>query len=136
MEATDLILNRENNGNIVSAGYEINSELLRNNQPTAVMRGGDAFKFLDSLKLGELAVPVGLFYLQDIVKKSSDSFNSSVFELYDNHDDDDKTVKVIEESLYDKLLKVVGPNYEQPHTTSKFTRRKKDRRVAKKTRKV
>jgi hypothetical protein len=101
MDSAQLVFNNEG-GNVTAAGYLIDSFMLQQGQPAAVMTGGSSL--LDALKLGDLAVPMGLFYLQDLAKKSSDSFNTSVFELYDG---DESSVELVEDSLYEKLLAMV-----------------------------
>jgi len=127
MESSELVFDNKD-GNITAAGYKIDSLMLNSGQPIAVLGGGGGV--IESLKLGELAVPLGLFYLQDLAKKSSDSFNTSVFELYD---DESSPVELIQDSLYDKLLSLVDvPN---TNKKNKFTRKKRTSRSAsKKTR--
>lgn len=127
MDATELVFNNEN-GNKTAAGYSIDSAMFQQGQPAAVMNGGASVSsLLESLKLGELAVPLGLFYLQDLAKKSSDSFNTSVFELYDQVDDESSDVKLVEDSLYDKLLAMVNGEETQVviNKKNKITRRKR-----------
>jgi hypothetical protein len=128
MDSAELVFDKKD-GNVVAAGYLIDSKMLKNGEPTAVVRGGGSL--LEALKLGELAVPVGLFYLQDLAKKSVDSFNTSVFELYDT-DDELSPVKLVENSLYDKLIAMV----EEPivNKKAKMTRKKRERGASKKTR--
>lgn len=126
MDASQLVFNNEG-GNITAAGYSIDSAMFQQGQPAAVMNGGASVSsLLESLKLGELAVPLGLFYLQDLAKKSSDSFNTSVFELYDQVDDESSDVKLVEDSLYDKLLAMVnGEETQLINKKNKITRRKR-----------
>ena len=137
MDASQLVFNNEG-GNITAAGYSIDSAMFQQGPPAAVMNGGGASvsSLLESLKLGELAVPLGLFYLQDLAKKSSDSFNTSVFELYDEVDDESSDVKLVEDSLYDKLLAMVnGEETQIINKKNKTTRRKRvSGGAAKKTR--
>ena len=128
MDGFELVFKKdEESGNITAGGYIIDNAMLQQGQPAAVLKGGDK-SIIETLKLGELAVPLGLFYLQDLVKKSSDSFNTSVFELYD---DDTSTVELVEDSLYDKLLAMVG---EEPAIKKNKITRKKRAIGAKKTR--
>jgi hypothetical protein len=129
MDLTELMFNKKD-GNVVAAGYLIDSKMLKNGEPAAVIRGGGVSNLMDALKLGELAVPAGLFYLQDLAKKSVNTFNTSVFELYD--DDDSSPVKLVETSLYDKLLAMVDGE-EAPTKKAKMTRKKRGT-VNKKTR--
>lgn len=129
MDLTELVFDKKD-GNVVAAGYLIDSKMLKNGEPAAVVKGGGVSGLLDALKLGELAVPVGLFYLQDLAKKSVDTFNTSVFELYDN--DESSPVELVETSLYDKLLAMVE---EKPSSNKKAKQTRKKRGVAnKKTR--
>lgn len=124
MDLTELVFDKKD-GNVVAAGYLIDNKMLKNGQPAAVVKGGGFGNLLDALKLGELAVPVGLFYLQDLAKRSVDTFNTSVFELYDN--DESSPVELVETSLYDKLLAMVDGEEEKPSSTkkTKLTRRKR-----------
>ena len=122
MDSAQLVFNNEG-GNVTAAGYLIDSFMLQHGQPAAVMAGGSSL--LDALKLGDLAVPMGLFYLQDLAKKSSDSFNTSVFELYDG---DESSVKLVEDSLYEKLMEMVVVGGDKSSIVSKkakMTRKRK-----------
>ncbi len=132
MDLTDLVFDKKD-GNVVAAGYLIDSKMLKNGEPAVVVKGGGVSGLLDALKLGELAVPVGLFYLQDLAKKSVDTFNTSVFELYDN--DETSPVELVETSLYDKLLAMVDGEEEKTSSNkkAKLTRKKRGN-VNKKTR--
>ena len=132
METTQLVFNNQD-GAVTAAGYLIDSAMLQQGQPAAVMTGGG---LLDAMGL---AVPLGLFYFQDIAKKSSESFNTSVFELYDEGDDDSSSnVKLVEDSLYEKLLSMVEGEETQSIVSKKAkkTRRNKSSGggAAKKTR--
>jgi hypothetical protein len=136
MDASQLVFHNEG-GNITAAGYSIDSTMFQQGQPALIKGGGASVSsLLESLKLGELAVPLGLFYLQDLAKKSSDSFNTSVFELYDQVDDESPDVKLVEDSLYDKLLAMVNSEETQViNKKNKITRRKRSSGgAAKKTR--
>ena len=119
MESSDLIFER-NGDNITAAGYLIDSKLMQSNNPVARVTTGGGI---------ELAVPLGLFYIQDLAKKSSNSFNTSVFDMY-YEEDDETTVSLVDETLYDKLLSMVNTNVA---SKAKTTRRK--RQIARKTRK-
>jgi hypothetical protein len=133
MNPLELVLTNDGN-HITGAEYVIGSAMLQNGQPAAVIGGGGTKSLLESLKLGDLAVPLGLFYLQDLARKSSDSFNTSVFELYD--DNESSEVKLIEDSLYDKLLAMVnGEESRNDKKRAKMTRKKRESSsMAKKTR--
>ena len=127
METTQLVFNNQD-GAVTAAGYLIDSAMLQQGQPAAVMTGGS---LLDAMGL---AVPLGLFYLQDLAKKSSESFNTSVFELYDEGDDESSNVKLVEDSLYEKLLAMVEGE-EKLSKKAKITRKRKaSGGAAKKTR--
>lgn len=131
MDSSELVFNNED-GKITGVGYLIDNTFLQQGQPAAVlaqqgqpahvMTGGS---IIETLKLGDLAVPLGLFYLQDLAKKTSSSFNTSVFELYDDVERDD--VKLIEESLYDKLLSMVNVEDETPGINKKPKMTRKNR---------
>jgi hypothetical protein len=132
METSQLVLHNNENGDVTGAGYLISSAMLQQGQPAAVLTGGG--NLIESLKLGELAVPVGLFYLQDLAKKSADSFNTSVFELYDEEEEGDN-VKLVEDSLYNKLLAMVNDESPVVNKKNKTTRKKRSTGgAAKKTR--
>lgn len=139
MDSTDLIVNKDNNGNVISLGYEINNNMLKNNQPISIMKGGE-INFIESLKLGNLAVPVGLFYLQDTLKHASNSFNNNVFELYDNNYDSNEynDIKYVDNTLYEKLLNIMNINKDNDSklNTTKFTKKHRKTKIAKKTRKT
>ena len=134
MDSAQLVFNNEG-GNVTAAGYLIDSFMLQHGQPAAVMAGGSSL--LDALKLGDLAVPLGLFYLQDLAKKSSDSFNTSVFELYDedvssgelvDYVDGGSSVELVEDSLYEKLMEMVVVGGDKSSIVSKkakMTRKRK-----------
>jgi len=125
MNASQLVFHNEG-GNITAAGYSIDSAMFQQGQPAAILSGGSATSLIESLKLGELAVPLGLFYLQDLAKKSSDSFNTSVFDLYNEVDDESSDVNLVEDSLYDKLLAMVnGEEMQVINKKNKITRRKR-----------
>jgi hypothetical protein len=126
METTQLVFNNQD-GAVTAAGYLIDSAMLQQGQPAAIMSGGS---LLDAMGL---AVPLGLFYLQDLAKKSSESFNTSVFELYDEGDDESSNVKLVEDSLYEKLLAMVEGE-EKVSKKAKMTRKRKASGGAKKTR--
>jgi len=138
MESSQLVFETDNTGTVTAAGYRIDNAMLQQGQPAAVMSsmsGGSSI--IESLKLGELAVPLGLFYLQDLVKKSSESFNTSVFELYDEVNDDSSHVELVEDSLYDKLLAMVNGKEEATESKKKNKNTRKKRALsgaAKKTR--
>jgi len=119
MESSQLLFEKEN-GNITAAGYRIDNLMMQQGQPASVLSGGSGADIIQTLKLGGLAVPLGLFYLQDLVKKSAGSFNTSVFELYD---DDTSSVELVEDTLYDKLLSMVSE--ETPIKKNKITRKKR-----------
>ena len=128
MDTSQLVFNKDG-GNITAAGYLIDSKMFQQGQPAAVLKGGAITSFIDNL---ELAVPLGLFYLQDLAKNKSSSFNTSVFDLYDDVDDT-PSVQLVEDTLYDKLLTMV--NEDDLVRKHKITRKKRSTHGAnKKTR--
>jgi hypothetical protein len=135
MEAFELVFNKDQQtGDVTAAGYRIDNLMLQQGQPAAVMSQASSMtggsSIIESLKLGELAVPLGLFYLQDLVKKSSDSFNTSVFELYDDVNDDSSHVELVEDSLYDKLLAMVNGKEEATESKKKNKNTRKKRALS------
>ena len=130
METSQLVFNKEGD-NVTAAGYLIDSKMLQHGQPTAVLKGGASI--FEALKIGEIAVPLGLFYLQDLAKQSSDTFNTSVFELYDN-DEETSNIKLVEDTLYDKLLAMVNSKEDDVAKKNKITRKKRPTANNKKTR--
>lgn len=132
MESSKLVFETDKTGAVTAAGYIIDNSMLQQGQPAAVMSSmsGGGSSIIESLKLGELAVPLGLFYLQDLVKKSSDTFNTSVFELYDEVNDDSSSVELVEDSLYDKLLAMVNGKEEATESKKKNKNTRKKRALS------
>lgn len=101
LTANDLVYARDNNNNITSAGFKIDSYLLQNgesainvmNKNTGQQVGG-GLPAVSSI-LNGLAVPAGLLYLQqNISTKNIDSKNEEV--------------DPVQESLYNRLVSMVS----------------------------
>uniref|UniRef100_A0A6C0BX10 Uncharacterized protein n=1 Tax=viral metagenome TaxID=1070528 RepID=A0A6C0BX10_9ZZZZ len=101
LTANDLVYARDNNNNITSAGFKIDSYLLQNgesainvmNKNTGPQVGG-GLPAVSSI-LNGLAVPAGLLYLQqNISTKNIDSKNEEV--------------DPVQESLYNRLVSMVS----------------------------
>ena len=94
MNDENFIYNRTADGKIMSAGYAINSKILQSGMPaisTVKSKKGGA--------LTSLAVPAGLFLLQQSIKSKTNALdNIKVSEP-----------EVIGDDLYDKLLALINP---------------------------
>lgn len=108
MENKDLIFYKENN-EIKSGGYSINSFLLNNNKSATntlnSQQGGS--KMSDLFK--NIAVPSGLFYLNENKK-----YNSAIQKKEDG---------VLPDSIHDRLLELLNPD-----TPAKYNIKTKKRR--------
>lgn len=99
----------KNGDSIESSGYKINSLLMNEKIPPlktmnsgAQVAGGSV-----SSLLNDLAVPAGLLLIQQKAQK------------HYKDDNDNDTNKVVDDDLFDKLLKMAGPN-----KNKKLTKRK------------
>lgn len=114
----DLVFNINSEGEINSAGYSIENNLLKNGEsPMTTLNdkcGGSITK-----NLSDLAVPTGLYILNNSINKP-DIDTSEV----DTSEVDTNEIDTISESLYSKLLNL-----------AKFKEKKKTRKhISKKTR--
>ena len=113
----DLVFYQEG-GNIMSGGFSINNMFLSGNQP--------ALKTMNSIKFQEggsissifkdLAVPAGLFHLQQNPTKH---FLPSTF----------GSNEVIEDTLYDKLLKLMEPDNDKRKKQTKKVKNSKNNKT-------
>lgn len=100
----DLVFNKQD-GKIMSGGFLINNIFLNNDAPALKTNNADLDRQLGGSKLDknvssifkDLAVPAGLLYLQE---KSVPHYRP---ENYGSNE-------VVEDTLYDKLLKLAEPN--------------------------
>lgn len=105
----------KNGDNVESAGFKINSLLMKQNIPAMntinapTQSGGSV-----SSALNDLAVPAGLLLLQQ--------------KTFKHYKGDNMDNEVVNEDLFDKLLKMAGPN-----KNKKLTKRRKPKKVVKKT---
>jgi len=100
--------------NVKALGWNINSEMLKNDIPIAsynIQAGGNKSKEGGAL-IENLAIPAGLILLKNAIE-SNIGINNMVGES-----------KVIEEDLYDKLLKLSGQKRRIHKTRSKKRRYK------------
>ena len=87
----DLVIYSKDN-KIYSGGYEIKSEWLRNGDAAIINFNKEGNNCVSDILLNNgLGVPVSLLYLNDVI-------NNKPIQTY-------KTTEVIEDSIYDKLLK-------------------------------
>ena len=105
----DFVYHQEG-GKIKSLGYTINNMLLENGLPVFSQRGG-------GLPGGsDLIIPAGLLLLQQTFEKQKKIDDIKVEKLED--------VDVIDEGLYDKLLKLVSVKTKKKQTRRRVKKRK------------
>ena len=117
LDNNEMVISLDNEkGDILSAGFTIESELMKQGKPpittlnTNTQTGGNV-----SAMLKDLAVPAGLFLLQQ-----STNLDKSTLE-----NETENSIKVIDETLYDKLLK---PEYKAIAKKTRRTNRNKNTR--------
>ena len=99
-QETDMIYNTVG-GNTTAGGYSIESVLLKQGMPAlynANTGGGKEEKVSDRFK--HLAVPAGLFYMHENVNNSAREINDS---------------NIINDDLYEKLLKLAEHDVKESH---------------------
>lgn len=129
----DFVYSRDNNGEVMSGGYKINSILLKSNTPlfksTHNVEGlvSDSQKGGNSLAVdkifNDLAVPASLLFLQQKMSNSVQDHRS------------DNRNNIVEESLYDKLYKMVEVEEEKVKKINKTKKYIKKNRKNRKSRK-
>ena len=109
MDANNLVFIEDGN-KVTCGGYEIDNELMKNKIPAivGVQKGGGS--------LDTLAVPAGLFLLQQHVKPSTKPFILS----YEEADE-------VSDNLYDRLLSLMTTDQKRSKNKSKGTRRKRSK---------
>ena len=109
---SDLVLSKDGNGEIQAAGYRLKSfssggNLMKTVSNDDNQKGGDSFQ----LALNNLAVPAGLFYLQQNLKANSEP--TRVLNKKNKNTGTSKTNyechNVISEGLFESLLAMVEP---------------------------
>ena len=113
MKDKDMVMERDKNGRIRIGGYVIKSNLLQ--------QGGAAIKNLNVKNGGgnleRMAVPAGLFLIHQTAKP-------------DNELNIQEEVGVLSDSIYDKLLELIGVS--KPRSkTRKASKRKKGKKMRK-----
>ena len=116
----DLVFNKQD-GKIMSGGFLINNIFLNNDAPALKTNNGELDKQVGGYKLDknvssifkDLAVPAGLLYLQEktIPHYRPTNYGSN---------------EIVEDTLYDKLLKL-----SEPDTNKKRRQTKKGRKASK-----
>jgi hypothetical protein len=113
----DLVFYQEG-GNIMSGGFSINNMFLSGNQP--VLKTMNSSKFQEGGSISsifkDLAVPAGLFHLQQNPTKH---FLPSTF----------GSNEVIEDTLYDKLLKLMEPDNDKRKKQTKKVKNSKNNKT-------
>jgi hypothetical protein len=129
MDINDYVLYKNKDGSFQSGGYKLDSSFLENNytpitsyninENEIIQKGGNPAL---TEVFSNLAVPAGLFVLQRIANgKYNEDINSK----------DDKP-ELIEDSLYDKLLKLATiNNYKKQPRTPKNLDNKKTKKLRK-----
>lgn len=118
IEPSDMVFNSED-GKIMSNGYLINNIFLNSNQSdlntnNSEIHGGGSISSI----FKDLAVPTGLLYLQ---QKPTNHYRSSTF----------GENEVVDDTLYDKLLKLIEPDdikKKQPTKKRKKSKNNKTKR--------
>ena len=118
IEPSDMVFNNED-GNIMSNGYLIDNIFLNSNQSAlntnnSKIHGGGSISSI----FKDLAVPTGLLYLQ---QKPTNHYRSSTF----------GENEVVDDTLYDKLLKLIEPDdikKKQPTKKRKKSKNNKTKR--------
>ena len=115
-----MVFNKQS-GKITACGWNINSELLRNDIPLSAhtQSGGG------SSALQTLAVPAGLIILKNMIDSNT---KTSLYDLLEEP-------KVIGEDLYDKLLDLAGRKKRSIHNTRRKRGKTKREKIKNKTRK-
>jgi hypothetical protein len=113
----DLVFYQEG-GNIMSGGFSINNMFLSGNQPALKTMNSSKFQEGGSISsiFKDLAVPAGLFHLQQNPTKH---FLPSTF----------GSNEVIEDTLYDKLLKLMEPDNDKRKKQTKKVKNYKNNKT-------
>ena len=117
MDSENFIYHKQN-GQVMSAGYAINSKLLEGGIPALAN-----YKIQKGGSLESLAVPAGLFLLQQSISSKTNALDIIK-----------KEPEVISEGLYDKLLKLMEPKQKKKQKQKRKTRGKGKKRSKRKTR--
>jgi len=113
MDSENFIYHKQN-GQVMSAGYAINSKLLEGGIPALAN-----YKIQKGGSLESLAVPAGLFLLQQSITSKTNALETI-----------EKEPEVIGEGLYDKLLELMDPK-----TSAKKKKVKQKRKTRRKSKK-
>lgn len=139
MEEQDLVFYKNKDGNIMSGGYLIKS---MNNNLTQMVNSNEKHKDITDNQRGgglpdilhNLAVPAGLLYLQqtfntdnNVYENNNSNTKSTKNETYK------KSNKVVEPSLYEKLVNMVSNNNKKNRKNK--TRKNNNRKKQSKTKK-
>jgi hypothetical protein len=113
----DLVFYQEG-GNIMSGGFSINNMFLSGNQPALKTMNSSKFQEGGSISsiFKDLAVPAGLFHLQQNPTKH---FIPSTF----------GSNEVVEDTLYDKLLKLMEPDNDKRKKQTKKVKNSKNNKT-------
>lgn len=127
-DRNEMVVHRNNeSGEIQSAGFSIQSELLKRGEPPLKTLNGNSQKGGSvSALLKDLAVPAGLFLLQQNYPDFTRDGSSAVFDTNTSVVEDD----VVQDSLYDKLLKL--SEYAPMKVRTRRVKKKKNRTTKKK----
>ena len=116
MDSENFIYHKQN-GQVMSAGYAINSKLLEGGIPALAN-----YKIQKGGSLESLAVPAGLFLLQQSITSKTNALETI-----------EKEPEVIGEGLYDKLLELMDPKTSaKKKKKNKVKQKRKTRRKSKK----
>ena len=113
MDAENFIYHKQG-GQVMSAGYSINSKLLEGGIPALAI-----IKYQKGGGIESLAVPAGLFLLQQSISSKTNALETI-----------EKEPEVIRRGLYDKLLELMDPK-----TSAKKKKKKQKRKTRRKSKK-
>lgn len=140
MEEQDLVFYKNKDGNIMSGGYLIKS---MNNSLTQMVNSNEKHKDTTDNQTGgglpeilhNLAVPAGLLYLQQTFNIDNNLYeneNNNSNTKLSNTETYKKSNKVVEPSLYEKLVHMVSNNKKnRKNKTRKNNNRKKQSKTKK-----
>ena len=120
MQDNDMVYTR-NDTSIQVAGYRFDNSFLHDDVgPYTVFKKDDNKDFMiNDTYLNDLAVPTGLLYIQSAI-------HNNTYDPNINYIDNDT---YIDESLYDKLLDLVGPSKEKEVTSDKKFKTNKSKKL-------
>lgn len=152
LDQNELVMFKSDKNDIIqSGGYKINSILKKYNTPVMKSLNANSLKKINNTKdknykissiYDDLAIPAGLLYLQDVsnemiknndIISNMNNLNKNTINL-DNIKDNKN--ELIEDSLYDKLLKLASSTLDKSNKSEKNNKgnKKDDKKKTKRVR--